>query len=240
MLFLYQKKQSIFQNQLETIKDNYEKELLRSQLEMQEQTFQFISREIHDNIGQFISLAKLYLNTLDLNDRESTVEKVFQSTELLTKALDDLRDLSRSLSSELIQNAGLIKAIEIQVMQLQKTGKYHILMDIQGNYQYLDEQREIILFRILQESINNIVRHANAQEIIILLSYLTTHVKLYIQDNGNGFDSDINLPGYYKKNATSGIGNMLKRAKMIEAELSINSKRGGGTAICITVPYQTN
>src|SRR5579863_6131012 len=89
--FSYQKKQNAFQNQLETIRTSYEKELLKSQLEMQEQTFQYISQEIHDNIGQFISLAKLHLNTIDLDQKEISRQKIENSTELLTKALDDLR-----------------------------------------------------------------------------------------------------------------------------------------------------
>src|ERR1700712_2454130 len=143
ILFLYQKKQNVFQNQIETIKDNNEKELLRSQLEMQEQTFQYISKEIHDNIGQFISLAKLHLNTLDFDNKELASEKLGHSTDLLTKALEDLRDLSKSMSSELIKNAGLIKAIEVQVAQLQKIGNFHILLDVQGHYQHLEEQKEI-------------------------------------------------------------------------------------------------
>ncbi len=241
ILFLHQKKQNAFQSQLEAIKDNNEKELLKSQLEMQEQTFQYISQEIHDNIGQFISLAKLHLNTLNMDDREMAAELVTYSTDLLTRALDDLRDLSRSMSSELIRSAGLAKAIELKISQLQKTGTYRILFDIKGDHQHLEEQKEIIIFRILQETINNIVRHAGAREIIVLLSYLADCVVLYIKDNGAGFDTTlVPVLGSAKKNAISGLHNMMKRAKMINAELRIKSDPGCGTVISISVPYKLN
>ncbi len=72
---------------MENLKAYAEKELLKTQLEIQEQTFQYISREIHDNIGQFISLAKLQLNTVDFTQPDVAEDKVYHSTDLLTKAL---------------------------------------------------------------------------------------------------------------------------------------------------------
>src|SRR5258708_15077529 len=107
ILLLYQKKQNLFNTKLIGIKANYDKELLKTQLEMQEETFQYISREIHDNIGQFISLAKLQLNTLDLKDSRPAAQRIYDAVDLLTRALDELRDLSRRLSSQLIRNGGL-------------------------------------------------------------------------------------------------------------------------------------
>src|SRR5882762_9719782 len=120
ILLLYGKNQNLFNIRLEGIKANYDKELLKTQLEIQEYTFQYISREIHDNIGQFISLAKLHLNTLDIRNNAQTTLRVKDAVELLTRALDELRDLSRSLSSEIIRNGGLTRAIEQLVVQLQK------------------------------------------------------------------------------------------------------------------------
>lgn len=230
VLFAYQKKQTAFQSQLETIRNNYEKELLKTQLEIQEQTFQYISREIHDNVGQFISLAKLNLNMLDMNNKESASLQVHNSTELLTRALDDLRDLSKSFSSDMVRDAGLAKAIEIQVSQLQKTGTYDIVFEVRGNYDYMQDERELILFRIMQEAINNIIRHAKANQIIIILSCSEDHLEMYIHDNGNGF----NLSGISKN--TGGINNMKKRANLINATFKMESSSGKGTSIIINSP----
>ncbi|HEX4850377.1 MAG TPA: sensor histidine kinase [Puia sp.] len=201
---------------------------------MQEETLQYISREIHDNVGQFISLAKLNLNILDFDDRNRAVELVNLSTDMLTRALDDLRDLSKSLSSDLIRQNGLKKAIEMHVGQIQKTGKFKIVFDVKGSYQFLQEQREIILFRILQEAVNNIVRHSNANEIIILLCCIEDHIKLRIQDNGHGFDAQ--FLENKSKSVGGGLNNMRKRAKLINADLAIESEIGRGTKITVTTP----
>ena len=232
ILFAYQKKNNTFQAQLEIIRDNNEKELLKSQLEMQEQTFQYISQEIHDNVGQFISLAKLHMNTINLDDKISARNQLEHSTELLGRALDDLRDLSKSLSSELIKNAGLVKAVELQVSQLQKTGKYRIIFEVHGNYGYMEEQKEIILFRIMQEAINNIVRHSFAGEIDIILSFFDDYLLTRIHDNGKGFNPSaiFNNPG--------GVNNMKKRARLINADFKIESSAEKGTAITINAPYK--
>ena len=118
ILFIHQKKQNAFQNQLAIIINNSDKELLRSQVEMQEHTFQYIAREIHDNVGQFLSLAKLHLNTLNFDNKALAVERVGNSTELLSKAIADLRDLSRSMSAEVIRSAGLPQALQFQIVNL--------------------------------------------------------------------------------------------------------------------------
>ena len=232
LLILYQRRQQRFAKELESIRLNAEKERFKAQLEMQEETFQYISQEIHDNVGQFLSLAKLQLNTLSMEDNDLALEKVNNAADLLTKALDDLRDLSKSLSSDLIRNGGFHRAIEQQVSQLQKTGKFQVLFEIKGDYHFLSEQKEIILFRILQEAINNILRHSSANEIIILLCCIDNSIKMRIQDNGKGFDTT--YLDKSKKKITSGIGNMKKRAKMIDADFLLESKPGNGTKITVT------
>src|SRR5258708_17644897 len=147
ILLLYQKKQNLFNTRLVGIKANYDKELLKTQLEIQEDTFQYIAREIHDNIGQFISLAKLQMNTLDMDMKGSTpaAQRIHDAVDLLTRALDELRDLSRSLSSDIIRNGGLTKALELLIIQLQKLAAPQVTYELKGDYQFLDEQRAILI-----------------------------------------------------------------------------------------------
>src|SRR5436190_9626452 len=98
---LYQKRQISFLARLETIRSANEKELLRSQLEVQEKTFERISQEIHDNIGQEISIAKLYLNTVNKYDPVEVDIKTSEASLLLTKVMDDVRNLSKYLHSNI-------------------------------------------------------------------------------------------------------------------------------------------
>ncbi|HTI09943.1 MAG TPA: ATP-binding protein [Puia sp.] len=232
ILLLYQKKQNLFNTKLEGIKANYDKELLKTQLEIQEYTFQYISREIHDNIGQFISLAKLHLNTLEIRETTSA-QRIGDAVDLLTRALDELRDLSRSLSLEVIRNGGLTKAIEQLVIQLQKPAIAEVIYEIRGDYQFLDEQKEIFILRILQEAINNVIRHSRAGNIKIILTYENNQLTLLIRDDGIGFNTAI----IQDQKNTSGLSNMMKRANMIKATFEIESALQKGTTIIIVVPY---
>ena len=93
VLFLYQKKNILYFKELEDVKNKYEKNLLETQLEIQEQTFQDISREIHDNIGLSLTLAKLQLNTIDYSNPQSSKENADSSVDLITKAIQDLSDI---------------------------------------------------------------------------------------------------------------------------------------------------
>jgi len=221
-----------FSIQLENIKTNAEKELLKTQLEIQEQTFQYISRDIHDNIGQFISLAKLQLNTLDFDHMNMAKEKIVHSVDLLTKALDDLRDLSRSLSSDLIRNNGLPATIELQIAHLRRLELIEVNFEIIGENRFLDEQKEIFILRIIQEAINNIIRHSDARKVAILLNYEQGQLSLSVADNGKGFDESI-----VRSRESSGIINMTKRAKMIGGTFNIRSSMGAGTTVRLSVPY---
>lgn len=235
MLLIHRRKKQNFAIELEKVKSNFEKEMLKAKLEMQEETFQYVSREIHDNIGQFISLAKLQLNTLDFLNLKVAREKIADSTEMLTKALDDLRDLSKSLSSEIIRTNGLAMAIEMQIVQLKKLELPAVVYEVEGEYQFMDEQKEIFILRILQEAINNIIRHSDARQVNILLSYREKQLNLSIIDNGKGFN-----PSVVNGLKTSGIENMTVRARMIGAVYAIESKPGAGTSVSLSVPYYHN
>src|SRR5450755_4744585 len=151
ILFFVQKKQKGFTLDLIAVKANYDKELFKAQLEIQEQTFQEIAREIHDNVGQILSLAKLGLGTLDLDRKEEAKESIVEISDILEKALDDLRHMSRVMNSKIINKGGLIKSIEMQVGYIQRGGKFNIHLNINGEPIRLDETKEIILFRIVQE-----------------------------------------------------------------------------------------
>src|SRR6185312_6907487 len=181
--------------------------------------------------GQFISLAKLQLNTLNFDDPESSSEKAAHSVSLLTKAMDDLRDLSRSLSSDLVRRHGLAAALQLQASQLRKLGFADVSYEIDGDSKFLEEQKEIFILRIVQEAANNIIRHAEAREVSIQLGYEPDKLLVAVKDNGKGFDVNA-----VKGKQSSGICNMTRRAHMIGGKLEIDSKPGEGTLIRLCLP----
>jgi two-component system, NarL family, sensor kinase len=234
ILFTAQKKQRGFELELNTVKLNFEKELYKAQLEIQEQTFKEISREIHDNVGQILSLAKMGLGTLDIEKKEEAKESIVEISDILEKALDDLRHLSHAMNSEVLTRGGLKRSIEMQMGYIQRGGKFNTHLEVNGEPIIFDETKEIILFRIVQEAINNIIRHSIATDIRILLFYEKDYLKIVIQDNGKGFSLTELITGIKPIN---GIQNMQQRAKMIESEFELDSQPGKGTRISVTTTF---
>lgn len=211
-------------------------ELLRTQLEIQEQTLKTISQEIHDNIGQTLSLAKLNL-ALEDEEKSGGNIKVASSHQLVSKAIQDLRDLSRSLNTDYVAEMGLIRSIEYELEMISKTGVIKTNLRVEGQQRKLDKQKELILFRIVQESLNNIIKHAGADQLMVTADYQPQELLITINDNGKGVDLILlNENG----NAVFGLGirNMHNRAKLIGADFSMASTIGGGTTVNIKLPVE--
>ena len=211
------------------IQETVEK-MLEVRIEAQEQAFKTISQEIHDNLGQALSLTKLNLNTMHAPSDEVLQRKIWDSKQLVSKAIVDLRDLSRSLDTDYVQELGLQRAIEYELDMIRKTGIMQSQITVSGNGFRFNKQKELILFRIVQESINNVIKHANAKNINISIHYQPTSFALHITDDGQGLDES--------HSTGLGIRNMHSRAKLIGADFSINSTLGKGTEVSIVLPKE--
>jgi two-component system NarL family sensor kinase len=233
MLYLYKRRQVFFIQNLEQIKLDHEKQLLSAQLEMQEQTFKHISREIHDNISLSLTLAKLHLNTLDRNNSNELNWKICSSIELLSQSIYDLSDISKSLNADIIIQQGLIKAIENEMEKIRQAGNLKIRFELTGIPIYLESQKELIIFRIIQEAFNNIIKHSHAKEVVLNLHFTSTSLNISLCDNGTGFN--IKDPKVWRKNA-AGLKNMEARIKMIKGTMHLNSHPGLGTSISFFIP----
>ncbi len=153
-------------------KSHFRQELLKAQVEIQEQTFQHISSELHDNLGQVAILIKLNLQTISLKDLPKAAQKVEDVTELTKQLITDIRALSVGLSSDRIVQAGLAKALETEVERINKTEQFIALFTKEGNLPEINNGKAIILYRMAQEVLNNMVKHSGAKEIrVSLLAY---------------------------------------------------------------------
>jgi two-component system, NarL family, sensor kinase len=209
---------------------------LRTELEIQEQTFQAISQEIHDNIGQMLSLVKLNLNTTDVSNPETAKEKIFYSKELVSKSIADLRDLSKSLNAEIIKEIGLDKAIQRELLLVSKSGQYETGFRQEGEPFRLDPDKELILFRIFQEILSNVINHAKARAVNALVSYKPDRFTLVVSDDGKGFDASTIEAN--ESHLNLGIRNMHNRASLIGADFKLTSEIGKGTRIMIELPLE--
>jgi two-component system NarL family sensor kinase len=236
ILFLYQRKQHRQEHELVLLKDQFEKELLRSQLEIQESTLKVISQELHDNIGQDLTVAKLSLSSLPMEKTHPAFEPVNNVKAILGNAIRDMSNLSGSLHTDRISEIGLTDSIRYELDIIKKNGllevKYHVL----GDEHLVEEKNSIFLFRMFQECIANVLKHSGAQKISVIINYYEgRQFKMIIEDDGIGFNME------ERKNRVSlsgglGLKNMANRARLIGAEVLISSSEGNGTTVAITLP----
>lgn len=233
IIYKYQQKQHAYFKNVEELKSVHKNDLLQTQIEMQEQTFQNISREIHDNIGQKLTLAKLHLNTLNPTLAGENTEKVQSAVEMIGEAIIDLSDISRSMSADLVLQNGLLKALDFEVNQLSKLGLFKIKLQVSQQTSFLDPRSELIIFRIAQEAINNILKHSSATEINISLQYSGSALIMEIKDDGVGFSPAQNRNG-------TGLLNMTKRASLLGGTCTICNSEIRGACIIIKIPIHAN
>jgi two-component system NarL family sensor kinase len=239
ILYLYQKKQLLFQKDIEEIKLDHEKNILQTQLEIQEQTLQYVSRDIHDNIALGLTLSKLHLNTLNYPEPAPYQDKINLSINLIGDAIQSLSNISKSLNADIIKTFGLLKAVENEIVNIEKTGLFKIEYLVTGTPVFLDSKIELVIFRIIQESLNNIIKHSRAENVRIMLNYDISHLILSVTDDGIGFL--FNKAHELKKcPGGAGLNNIQQRAKMIDSECRIVSKTSEGTMIVITTPLLQN
>jgi signal transduction histidine kinase len=236
ILYFYRRRQIIYQKDLEKIKSEFEKNILSAQLEIQEQTFQNISREIHDHVCLNLTLAKLNLVTLEPTNSVQLSERVNTSVEILSKSIHELSDISHGMNSELLTSHGLIKVLENEIEKIERPGLVRIDYFIEGNPVFMDSQKELVIFRIIQEAFNNILKHAKAKKVTLKLYYDDSHIKVTIQDDGTGFIPE-QLDENESRKPKSGLLNMKKRANLINGACEITSKTNHGTIIHLSVPY---
>src|SRR5579871_1946024 len=203
---------------------NFQQELLRTQLEIQEQTFNHISQEIHDNVGQILSLAKVQINIMNESDNLNK-GMLNEVKENVGKAMSDLRDIAKSLSTERIRNMSIHTVVSNEADRINKSGFGYVHVAMEGTEREMSDHKKLILFRIIQESLQNCIKHASASQINIRLAYLPTVLDITIRDNGKGFDANEMM----QKSGGLGLMNMKTRAALAGGSSSIESKINDGT-----------
>ncbi len=234
VVYVYQQKKNLYLNTYSSLKLQYEKSLITSQLEVQENMFRHISQEIHDNIGLTLSLAKLQLNTLNIDDPDTAKNQISSSVGLLGESIEHLRNISKSLNADIINSYGLTKAIENEIAKVEDSIPLKIFFKVKGDSFYMDEQKELIIFRMIQESLNNVIKHSQATKVDLILEYRKNQLFLTISDNGKGF-SHSSL-GEYSFKGKAGLRNMESRSKMIRGEMTIDTQIGQGTTLKFIIP----
>jgi len=236
-LFLYQRKRYQHQKELLALHEVFNQTLLQSKLEIQTQTLDFISKELHANVSHLLSVININLSEIISHSSEEMKESVVEVKSLAKQLLGEVKALSTGSNIDYIMRIGFIKALNNELHRLEKTKKYQIKFTKPEDGFQLSGAHTIILFRLCQEVLNNIVKYAKATVITVSINRTPEGMCLEIIDNGTGFDMHLAELQSADKEST-GLLNMRKRAKLINATASIYSEEGKGTAVKIIIPVQ--
>ena len=210
--------------------DVHQKELLSMQLEMQQKTMQEIGREIHDNIGQKLTLASLYIqNLIYENKKNEGNDSIHNISSIINDSLSDLRQLSKTLTDDAIATKSLVSLLQLECQKIDKLKKCWFTYDSVIQSSKVNYHTKSMLLRIAQEFIQNSLKHAQCDSIKLNLSQNSGFIIMELSDDGCGFVID------KKKFLGSGLQNMKKRTESIGGDFMIESNESG-TNLTIKLP----
>jgi len=212
----------------ESMKKDFEQTLLQSQIEVQEATFAELGKELHDNIGQLLSSTKMLLGITQRN-LSSRPDTLTIAEETLGKAINELRSLSKSLDKEWLERFNFIENLEVEIARINEARYLQISFSHPGKL-LLKADEQIILFRIVQEAMQNAIKHAQAKNIRINLTVSGEVLKIVITDDGIGFDDTLPVDGL-------GMRNMKHRTKLLGGVITWNSS-GEGSSVTLELPFK--
>jgi len=209
--------------------ERFNKELLSSRVEVQEATFSSVGIELHDNVGQLISSALMLINMTERNLPEVPVT-LTSASQALNKSILELRSLSKSLNREWLEQFDLYSNLQIEIGRLNSGQELKIILNEMDENLLLTPEQQFLLFRMLQEGMQNVVRHAIADSLQVTINRKGQHVLAELKDNGCGFDT---------KSKTTGVGisNMRQRALSLGGSVKWESGKSG-TTITILIPLK--
>lgn len=234
-IYSYRQKQLFHLEEQKRLEAQYQQALLESQTEVQQELLRHVSAEIHDNLGQIASLLKIQLYTLPLPADSPALPKVAESKELLGKLIHDLKQLSVSLNTDFIAEEGLVPALRKETERINGLATATVTLQAPGEPLPLDAGKTLFVYRMAQEILNNMLKHAQCTKIDIQITYNTPTLVAVFEDNGIGFLVEQTL-AQSTAHQQSGLRNLKKRCEMLHGSVEINSTPKQGSKFVITLP----
>jgi two-component system, NarL family, sensor kinase len=207
----------------------YQRNLLIMQMETQQQTFKDVSRELHDNVGALLSIAVANLKSVLAG---KPITNVTTTVDLLEESIALLRDISVSVDPEKIASKNLRTLVEEEITRVKKLKLHDLTLQYEGSEKLIVPFIKLVVLRLVQESLNNCVKHAQASAIRVAITLDTDYLALTVEDNGKGMDDT--------KETGHGLKNMRERASIIGASLTILGNNGNGLKIMFVYPFKNN
>jgi len=206
----------------------FQSELVKTRIEIKDQTLSEISKELHDNIGQIISVGIMQLNMHINNEKVIQPNELRDLKEILAKSLDEIRILSRIINKDNLLQSNFIEAIKQDLERIKKLKKIQYKYTLSGEIPHICEEHDLFIYRIFQEALHNSLKHSHSDLFEVKINTTDDLFCLKIKDFGIGYDP-------LQTNSGIGLNNMKLRAKLIGATLIMNSD-SSGTAVTLEYP----
>lgn len=222
MVILHRQRQVQNRQKLDQIKAEHEKTLLNIENEIQQETLSHIGRELHDNIGQLLSLAKLNFGSVK-------PEKQSEGKVILNQIIKEVRGLSKTLNIDWVESISLDDFFKQELGKIHATGFCETSFENSLENIELTKDQKLVLIRVTQECLNNAIKHASPDKIEVKIYQNGKGKVIRIIDDGKGFDQTVKSNG-------SGMTNLKKRMETIGGEFQLTSIVGKGTEIKLQLP----
>lgn len=221
------KKKLLLEKQLQ--EERFEARLLENRLQVQALTFDSIGKELHDNIGQLLSTAKMLIGITE-NETQSPPSTLISANNTLDRAIAELRSLSNLFDKEWMEGFDLYRHLDKVIAEINAGGKLWIDIFRKGHLLPATPERQFTLLRIIQEGIQNVLKHAAAQKLSIRIFYDDQMLITELQDDGKGFDTNSHSKGL-------GIKHMRERVRWLGGKINFTSQPGR-TLVYIELPME--
>jgi PAS domain S-box-containing protein len=213
---------------------NHQRLLTQATIDGQEQERKEIGKELHDNIGQQLTTTKLYLDLAKSTADDSTNELISLALKSVSDVINEIRSISHSLVPPSLGDLGLYESLKELTDSIRRTQMIDVQLDfLEVNEHDLPDNKKLMVYRIVQEQLNNIVKHANASEIFVSVFNDEKHFLIEVKDNGNGFDMATVRKGL-------GLSNIQNRAELFGGRVAVNTAPGKGCLLKVLIPHQLN
>ncbi len=225
LILIYQKRQMRYHFEKRQLQNQYSEELLKTRLETQEHTLNTISKEIHDNIGQLLNSSKMLIGVAQ---RAPSADTLNAAADTLGQAIQELRGLSKSLNNDWLEQFSFIDNLNAEVKRIDGVNSIRMTVEHEAPLT-LPKDQQLVLFRIVQETFQNALKHAEPKHIHIKTQFTDGHLHLDVTDDGKGFD--VNDPG----RLGFGITNIKLRTALLGGSVQWRATKPG-THVLIRVP----
>ncbi len=209
----------------------FNQQLLQSQMEVQEATLLALSKELHDNIGQLLSTTKMLIGITERSIAQPP-DTLKTANETLGKAIAELRSLSKSMDKEWLEQFNLLENLQAEVNRINIADSVKLHFNHPDTI-FLKPDEQVILFRIIQEAVQNALKHAEAKNIFVSIETNNDILCVQIKDDGRGFSEK-------KLNTGLGLKNLKQRTKILGGKIHWSSAPDKGCTVSIDLPVKTN